>query len=105
MATISTATSPNQQAPIRADSLAERCDCCQTVGGPSARLVHEPSGVSILTCLRCLRSVMQMRVDRADWRGRMIMRQSAEELGWQVWNAQDAFYLLPLVEPFVLTSG
>jgi len=87
---------------MRAAPMAGRCDCCQTVGGPSARLVHEASGVSILTCLRCLRSVMQMRVDTADWRGRRIMSHSAEELGWHVWTAQDALYLLPVVDPFVL---
>lgn len=90
---------------MRADPMAERCDCCKSVGEPSARLVHEASGVTILTCLRCLRSVMQMRVDTADWRGRMIMHQSAEELGWQVWKAQDALYLLPVIDPFVLHSA
>lgn len=105
MATIRSAFQSDVEAPIQAASAAERCDCCQIEGRPSARLVHEMSGVSILACLRCLRSVMQMRVGKADSRGRRIMRHSAEQMGWHVWRADDALYLLPVVDPFVLDSA
>lgn len=79
---------------------AQPCDCCGQLKPRSAPLINEKTGMTLHTCMRCLRSTMRMQAPRADPKGRIRLRTYAERLGWHVWRGGDILYLLPAVGPF-----
>jgi hypothetical protein len=91
--------------PLEQTSRADACASCHRPGQNPVDLANDATGERILVCPRCLRSNMRMQAHLSESRGALLLRDYAEEYGFQVWRSRDVAYLLPPVAPFAARSA